>query len=64
MLFPATSELLVLRQPPIDVLFVFRQPGMADMDDHVRQRGPIRANQFFEFMLQERWHGNAEVFGS
>ena len=34
------------------------------MDDHVRQRGPIRANQFFDFMLQKRRDGNAEVLGS
>ncbi len=34
------------------------------MDDHVRQRGPVCANQFFEFMLQIGRHGNAEVLGS
>jgi hypothetical protein len=52
-LFPTTPELLVLCQPPVNVLFVIRQPGVANMDYHVRQRGSIRANQFFEFMLQK-----------
>jgi len=63
-LFLNTLELLVLRQPPVDVLFVIRQPGMANMDDYVRQRGPIRANQLLEFMLEKRRDGNAEVLGS
>jgi hypothetical protein len=34
-LFPVTPELLVFLQPPVNVLFVIRQPGMTDMDDHV-----------------------------
>jgi hypothetical protein len=64
MLFPSTPELLVLRQPPVNVLFVIRQPGMTNVDDHVGQRGPVRANEFFEFMLQKRRDRNAEVLGS